>query len=63
MMNEAKGQINQTKQSLRDLLDRSDEMETLIELIWLDIGPYGLGTMKQQTVCRLQDFMKFGDSE
>lgn len=50
-------------QDMIDMLHRYQQMEKIIEGIWLDIDPYNNLTINKELAKKLRDFMEFEDSE
>jgi hypothetical protein len=48
---------------LIEMLQHVIEAQELLEKIWLEIGPYREGELTDATHTRLNNFMRFDDSE
>lgn len=58
-----KDKAENTRDQIRQMLDQADSAEKLLEQLWLDLGPYGGGKIKIETVIKLQKHFNFDDSE
>lgn len=61
-----KRHIAKLLETLSEEQDRTQRMVDglhLLEVVWLDIGPYNRGPVSEETLRLLRDYFEFDDSE